>query len=190
MEPYLLRIVLIIAFFSIAKVVHTQTSDSKTAKTQQTYIFYAYSGLGSNMGKFAPTLRIKGTKFKYTYEQNSYWGKKSKRVDKISSGNFRQGAIDSILALVQDLKDTFIFKSNPCIMSGGIHYLLITDGRDTTEFEMGNTFDFTALKIINIINEYLPNDKKIWATEELIKKEEDCYKALSKEADKKKETNE
>jgi len=189
-KPYLLRVVLITALFSITEVVYMQTNNSKTDQTIQTYIYYAYSGLGSNMGSFQPTLRIKGTKFKYTYEQNSYWGKKSKRVDKISSGNFRQESIDSILALVQGLKDTFIFKSNPCIMSGGIHYLIISDGRDTTEFELGNTFDYTALRIINIINEYLPKDKRIWATEELIKKEEDCYNALFKEADKKKNSNE
>ncbi len=67
-------------------------------------------------------------------------------------------------------------------MSGGIHFLTIANGEDSTHFELGNTFDYTALKIINIINEYLPTDKRLWPTEKLIKAEVECYNWLFKDA--------
>ena len=57
-------------------------------------------------------------------------------------------------------------------MSGGIHTLIISDGVDTTTFELHNTFDYTALKIIGIINPYLPVNKQLWPTEKMIEDEE------------------
>ena len=65
-------------------------------------------------------------------------------------------------------------------MSGGIHFLIVASGTDTTRFELGNTFDYTALKIIQIINEYLPADKKLRVSEKLITDAEDCRAYLLK----------
>ena len=179
-------LILTICFVFIGQPVFAQAEKSEKKEKQDTYVYYAFAGLGSNLGSFEPTLRITGTKFNYTYEQNSYWGKKSKRIDKISSGEFRQSSVDSILSLVKDLRDTLIFKSNPGVMSGGIYFLTISNGTDTTEFELMNTFDYTALKVINIINQYLPTDKKILVTEELIKWEEEYFESLRKKIKKRK----
>ncbi|HUZ59199.1 MAG TPA: hypothetical protein VMU83_10485 [Hanamia sp.] len=85
------------------------------------------------------------------------------------------------------MKDSTVFKSNPCVQSGGIYYLTVANGTDTTKFELINTVDYTALKIIKIINEYLPVRKQIWVCEKLIKDEEDCLTDLRKKANNYKE---
>ena len=135
------------------------------------------------MGSFQPTIKIKGTNFLYTYEQNSYYGKKDDRVDTVCVKAFRQTSIDSIIDIIKDLKDTSIREYNFCIMSGGIHFLTVTNGIDTTNFQLSNTFDYTALKIANILNEYAPTDKQLWANEQMIKDAEDCLKDLLKRND-------
>jgi hypothetical protein len=149
---------------------------------QSVYIYFYFLGLGSNIGMFEPTFRLTQTKFSYTKEQNSSRGNASKKIRRISSGTFRQSSIDSIIYLVKSMKDSTIFKSNPCIQSGGVYYLTVANGTDTTKFELMNTMDYTALKIIKVINEYLPSKKQIWASEKLIKDEEDCLTDLQKKA--------
>ena len=144
------------------------------------YLYYGYAGLGSGLGSFQPTIIIKGTNFVYTYEQNSYWGEKSKEKDTICIEAFRQSSIDSILEIVKYLRDTTINEYNHCIMSGGVHFLSISDGVDTTSFELMNTFDYTALKIADILNLYTPIDKKLWANEKMIKDAEDCLTEMFK----------
>jgi len=153
------------------------------------YLYYGFAGLGSNLGSFQPTIIIRGTSFVYTYEQNSYWGEKSKEKDTICLALFRQSSIDSILEIVKNLKDTTINEYNHCIMSGGIHFLSISNGIDTTSFELMNTFDYTALKVADILNQYVPADKKLWVNEKMIKDAEDCWTGMLKrwaEEDKKK----
>jgi len=177
-------------FFLIIIVLVRQISfsqiDTIKATSRTTYISYAVSGLGSNMGSFEPTVRVVNGKFTYTYEQNSYRFERDKSIRQISKGIFRQSSIDSIFDLMGKLKDTLIFRVNPCIMSGAIYFLTIAEGQDTTKFEMGNTFDSTAIKIIQIINQYLPNDKKIFVDENFMKKRNDCINYM-KELDKKKQ---
>jgi hypothetical protein len=147
------------------------------------YLYYGFSGLGYNMGSFQPTIKIKGTSFLYTYEQNSYYGEKSKQVDTVCVKVFRQGSIDSIINIIKNLKDTSIREYNFCIMSGGIHFLTVTDGIDTTNFQLSNTFHYTALKVASILNEYVPADKQLWANAQMIKDAESCLKNLLQRAD-------
>jgi hypothetical protein len=68
-------------------------------------------------------------------------------------------------------------------MSGGIHFLTVTNGNDTINFRMMNTFDYTALKIANILNSYLPNDEQLWANEKMIVDAEEYQKNLFKKID-------
>jgi site-specific DNA-adenine methylase len=114
-----------------------------------------------------------------------------KEIEKISHGLLRQSSIDSILSLISLLKDTFINRINPFVMSGSIYYVTVANGTDTTRFKMINTFDYTALKIVNIINQYLPSDNKLWASEELIKQEKESrewFYEMSEEEKKKKDS--
>ena len=163
---------------------YAQNDTTKIKITSAAYVYYAFSGLGSNMGHLEPKVIITGTKLTYTYAQNSYYGQRTEEEKPISSAVLRESSIDSILDLVKNLKDTLIFKSNPCIMSGGIHFITIANGKDSTHFELGNTFDYTALKIVDIINEYLPSNKRLWPTEKLIKDETECWKWLFKDINK------
>ena len=162
----------------------TTLNTSRSNNMPTFFLNYAFSGLGSNMGSFQPRIKINGTDFIYTYEQNSYWGEKNKKVDTVCVKNFRESSIDSIVEIIKDLKDTTIHKFNACIMSGGIHFMTITNGIDTTKFNLRNTFDYTALKIANILNQYTPTDKKLWANEEMIKDAEDCWANMMKRIDK------
>jgi hypothetical protein len=153
--------------------------------TKTFHLYYGFSGLGSNMGSFQPTIRIDGTNFLYTYEQNSYYREKSTRIDTVCIKTFRQNSIDSIIDILKDLKDTSIREYNFCIMSGGIHFLTVINGIDITSFQLSNTFHYTALKIANILNEYAPVGKQLWANEQMIKDAEDCKAYLFKNANKK-----
>ncbi len=131
-------------------------------------MYYSFAGLGSNMGHMFPTLRIHGTNFTYTKEQNSYYGKPDLKPDSICKGTLRTSSIDSILSLVKAVKQRSTFLSNDGVRSGGIYNMSIVNGKDTVGYEMMNTFDWIPLKIVAIINQYLPMDNKIWASEELI----------------------
>jgi hypothetical protein len=93
-----------------------------------------------------PIIRISGTNLIFPYEQNSYYVEKTKSPDTISVTTIRQSSIDSILTLVNDLKDTTIHETNLCTMSGGIHIMTILSKEDTTSFTLHNTFHRTALR--------------------------------------------
>jgi hypothetical protein len=147
------------------------------------FLQYSIAGLGSNLGRLMPTLRIYNRKFKYTKEQNSYWGKRSKKKKFISKGTLRQGSIDSIYSIVRELKDSIVYRTNPCIMSGGITNITIAFGADTTKFTLHNTSDYTALKIIEIINAYLPRNSKLYDSAEEIEQEKECWKYLQEKID-------
>lgn len=133
------------------------------------------------MGSMQPTIRIDGTRLLYTYEQNSYYKEQTKSPDTICIVTISQSSIDSILTLVNDLKDTTISGVNICVMSGGVHSMMIAANHDTTCFSLSNTFHRRALKISAIINQYLPSGKHIWATEQDIIDSENCWAARIKE---------
>ncbi len=159
-----------------------QTSKSKT----DFYFHYSISGLGSGVGILMPTIKIHKTKLVYTKEQNSYYGKRSKNPEFICSASIRQSSIDSILLLISGLEDSMIYKTNPCIMSGSVTYVTIAYGKDTTKFTLHNTSDYIVIKIVDIINTYLPEDKKLYESIENIKSEVECWTSLRENADKQK----
>jgi hypothetical protein len=142
--------------------------------------YYSFAGLGSNTGSMQPKIRINGTKLIYTHEQNSYYGHKTKSPDTIFVATIRQSSIDSILTLIKDLKDSTIYETNPCIMSGGIHNMTIVTNNDKTSFILHNTFHRNALKISEIINQYLHKYKNIWAKEQDIIDCENCWTVMRK----------
>jgi hypothetical protein len=173
-----------ISFLVINSAYCQQDISKKTGDSPSFYLSYAFAGLGSNFGKFQPTIKIHGTKFLYTYEQNSYWSEeRNKRIDTISVLPFRLTSIDSILEIINGMKDTTIHRSHWGIMSGGIHFLTVSNEVDTINFNMKNTFDYTALKIANILNTYLPKDKQLWANEKMIVDAEAYNLKLFREAE-------
>ena len=155
-----------------------QAAFAQTQKASNFYLYYGISGLGSNFGKLEPTVIVRNNQFIYEKVQNSYWSKRNKKAEFINKGFFRQSSVDSILNLVKDLKDSTIFKTNPCIMSGAIVFITIAKGTDTTKYTLGNTFDTLTLKIKDILNAYLPKNEKLYGSVEDIKEEQACWNSL------------
>jgi len=173
--------------FLIGQITFAQNLNANPKNDNGFYFYYSVAGMGSNIGSLQPTLEVYSNKFIYTRQQNSYWGKRNEKSEFISNGVLRQSSIDSILFIIQDLKDTTVYKVNPCIMSGSITLLNIRHGVYITKFTLHNTFDIRAIKILNIINSYLPKDKKLYASEEDIREEEDCWMHLFNRANSKKD---
>ena len=75
---------------------------------------------------------------------------------------FRVSSQDSILLLLKGKEGKYIYGSNPHVMSGIIQRLYFECKDWCVEFSLKNTFDSTAMHIVNIINEYLPKDNQIY----------------------------
>jgi hypothetical protein len=130
-----------------------------------------------------PTLEIHKTNFVYTKERNSYLGKGDKRSRFISRGLILQSSIDSILSLIKDLKDSTVMLFNPCIMSGVLVFITVTDGSDTTRFTLHNSTGHVVVKILDILNHYLPKNNQLHNLVDLIREEEACWEYLMKEVE-------
>jgi hypothetical protein len=137
-------------------------------------------------------VKIKNDSLWYFYKQKSKrireietWGNSSEHVDTIWLNDtmakytkFRQGSIDSIIQVVKQIhpneymNDSLVFASNPGIIDGGIIGIDLKYGKTKKlRIELGNTFDSTALRIVNIINPYLPDIGKIYIPYSMWKKE-------------------
>lgn len=128
---------------------------------------YVFSGLGSNMGTKQPKLTIKGNAYIYQSCINSGYKQGDKiKCDDISSGKISLSSLDSIIEIVNALKDSTIFKINTSIMSGGVHSLSIENNSKQVKYTLHNESDSSALKIIRIINSNLPTSApKLWLFE-------------------------
>lgn len=173
MKPFKLSIVLV--FIGLRAL--GQTEDFK--------LTYHIVGLGSNAWRnIYPIVKINGTTLTYTIEQQTTINKIKKWrniVDTIwntttvdYSVNLEKKTIDTIFNLVKNIKDTFIFKSNHCIMSGAVDILSISASSFKVEYQLMNTSDSTVLLISNILNYYLPDNNKIWTNPDFMKERNDC----------------
>ncbi|MFZ5552025.1 MAG: hypothetical protein ACOZCO_02830, partial [Bacteroidota bacterium] len=126
---------------------------------QEFYLRFYTAGLGSNLGSMQPVFVVKGRQFLYTREQNSYMGKRTKQTDTICSGIMRRSALDSLIQIVKDEKDTSVYETNASIMSGGIHGISVSIPGDKLEITLHNAWHATAQKIVDILNTHIPADK-------------------------------
>lgn len=150
------------------------------------YLYYASSGLGSNLGSMQPTLRIQGTNLYYTKEQNSFFKERTKENDSLFSCTITPSTIDSIYTLLGPIKDSTRFESNMCIRSGSIHFLSVAKGEDTLNLELMNTFDSTAAEVLRLVQHYLPKEHQLWVVDEtpkLIREEKECWEYFRKRWD-------
>lgn len=176
----ILTLLSIIALASFSQNDFAIQDTSRRHASEGFYLSYSVAGLGANIGSFLPVIEIKNGALLYTYEQNSYFDKKDSRIDTVCLVRVRETSIDSILRLVQNIKDTTIMRTNACIMSGVVRFMSVANGADTTKFQLHNTFDHTALKIVDILNTYLPEEKRLVANEKMIKDAEKCWSELDK----------
>ena len=128
---------------------------------------YISVGFGSNMWELQPMFRVKGTHFVYTLEQA--WESKNvkkEKPDTLAMGNLRKSSIDSILSITTEIKGDSVYKLNAGVMSGGIIYLDITSNRRKLNFRLDNSYDLTATKIVDILNDYIPDKyRKLWISD-------------------------
>jgi hypothetical protein len=158
---------------------------TRKSKKPSFYIEYKCYWIGiSVIVPLQPILVIEDSQFNYSNFRGS------KMVETIREGHFRQSSIDSILSLIAPLTDSTIQKINPFVINGNTHLLTITSGTHSTKFKLSNSFNRTAFKIVTIINQYLPQNDRIWYTEELIKQEKESREWFDKysEEDKKRDS--
>ena len=131
---------------------HQQYSDLK--------LTYSCVGLGSNFGRKAPTFKAMGRRFVLILQQNSFLNQPNKSIDTICSGLLRITSIDSIINLLEEVKDTQIYRTNAGIMSGDIQTIsILTDSINTT-FTLHNATDPILEKLVQILNSNLPLGKR------------------------------
>lgn len=178
MNTVCIKTIIFILTIFYGQFVMAQSRQAEIKTGSKFYLYYGLSGLGSNMGSHMPTLRVYDDKFTFTREQNSYMGKRDNRVDFISEGTLQAGAIDSLMTIMQTLGDTTIFSVNPCVMSGIITFVCMACDGDTANFTLGNTADYTTLKIKEILNRYLPKEQQLYGSEKEIEQEKLCWHSL------------
>lgn len=126
-------------------------------------LYYSYAGLGSNMGKMYPVFRVEGNNYTYTLQQNSFYGKPDKEPELVSKGVLRNSSIDSIIELANRVTDTMVYRTNPEILSGGIHSISVSHNNKKVSFSLHNAYDSIAGKIVNILNTNIPaGSDKLW----------------------------
>ncbi|MCH2225838.1 MAG: hypothetical protein MK066_13795 [Crocinitomicaceae bacterium] len=132
---------------------------------------YVTFGLGSNM-EDPPELAIKIDNDSLTYflfepKEGYYFGRYNRDsmylADRIKhTVHFRKGTIDSIITLVDTLKGKKVINTNSSVRSGSSQQIFISKNNWCTEFSLTNTFDTTAMRIVELINCYLPSTNQIW----------------------------
>jgi len=129
-------------------------------------LFYNYAGLGSGMGSMAPTFKVTGINFLYTYQQNSYYGEPDKNPDTLCIGTLRTSSIYSILNLVKNIQDSSIYETNVGVMSGGIHNIHVEHNTIDITFTLHNAYHPIAKKIVDILNTNIPIEhRRLWLFE-------------------------
>jgi hypothetical protein len=125
---------------------------------------YISVGLGGNMYEMQPMFRVKGSQFIYTLEEAwQFKNVKKAKPDTLYVGNLRTSSIDSILSIATEIKGDSVYKLNAGVMSGGIIYLDILSNQRKLNFELDNSYDLTAKKIVDILNSYIPDKyRKLW----------------------------
>jgi hypothetical protein len=147
---------------------YTFLAVSQSASCQGNFTLeYELVGLGSNRHTiFYPSIKVEGKHMTYVVENRK------------CTVEIRQSSLDSISNIVSVINDTAIFKSNPCIMSGAVSYLSVRTREKRLRLTLVNTIDLTSLGIIRILNTYLPAGEKIRASDQLVKRAEDCLESL------------
>jgi hypothetical protein len=127
-------------------------------------LHFSYAGLGSQMGSKQPVFRVYGLDFIYTLEQNSSWsGEFNLEIDTICTGRVRVASMDSIYHLAQGVKDTLVYKTDPHIMSGGMHHISIKKDSINLTFRLHNASDSIAQIIVELLNSNIHcSDRKLW----------------------------
>jgi len=125
-------------------------------------LMFNSAGLGFNMGSMQPTIVIENKVLTYTYEQNSYYTKRTIKTDTVCIIPFRQTAIDSIKYLIKNLDDTSVFLSDNFGSIQFVYNMTILRGEDSIKFTGHDNCSKWVINCIEIINAHLSSDQQIW----------------------------
>jgi hypothetical protein len=125
-------------------------------------------GLANFPRTFYPIITINEDKLSYTIEEGTY------------TLPFRQTSKDSIWQLVKDIKDTAIYRVNPCVMDGAVNQIRVRDRSFNLSYSLANTIDPVSLVIVNILNTYLPASGRIPPLPKDLLNEKECREYLKK----------
>lgn len=144
---------------------YAQQSDTKIDTSFS--LSYISIGLGSNMWRMQPMFRVKGSQFIYTLEEAwQYKDSEKTKADTLIIGNLRASSIDSILNISTEIKGDSVYKLNPRIMGGGIINLYFSSNKRRLSFDLHNSNDKTAQKIVDILNSYIPDEyQELWISD-------------------------
>ena len=154
-----------IAVTFISLKVFAQQKDSKIDTSFTLY--YISIGLGGNMWEMQPMFKVKGSEFVYTLEEAwQHEGTVKPKADTLLIGNFRLSSIDSILNISTEIKGNSVYKLSSRIKGGGIINLYFISNRRKLSFNLHNSTDTTAKKIIDVLNGYIPDQyQKLWISD-------------------------
>ena len=117
---------------------------------------------------FYPIITVNGDKLSYTIEEGTY------------TLPFRRTSKDSIWQLVKDIKDTAIYRVNPCVMDGAVNQIRIRNRSFQLSYSLANTIDAVSSVVVNILNTYLPASGRIPPLPKDLLNEKECREYLKK----------
>ena len=132
--------------------------DNSRAVTDSFKLTFNRVGYGPNMYELQPAFRVRNNLFCFTNEEAWVFDKKVKpTIDTLYSGFFRATSIDSINSILLYLRKGKINVSKR-YTDGATDYMEIVTQKKKYSFQMDNTSDTTAQKIIDILNSYITNE--------------------------------
>ena len=139
------------------------------------HLDYRVVGLGGNrFYKSFPLVSIDALKMTYMTNEKKT-GRHTRKI--------RPSSVDSIIKILEQLRDTVVFRSNVCVLSGACYILNIVNGPAKLRFTLLNTFDSSAQRIVDVLNLYLPKRLKIEPDKGWMEAECECLDYLRKKID-------
>lgn len=150
---------ILFTFCLILFTIHPKNSNSEITqylqRAEHFRLEYVNVGFGSNMFEMQPVFIVEGTKFLFTSE--IVWGTPGQtEKDTLLTGDFRVSSSDSISNLISEIKDSVIYRSNIRVMSGALTSIVIENDFKKVTFSLHNAYDTTAIRIVDILNTYIP----------------------------------
>ena len=128
-------------------------------------LMYSIDGISLDKLDVHPTFRIKDSIFTFTNEQ--IWILDSDLFDPIEPtiikyGKFRKSSRDSIIQIMNSIKENKVIKIHDEHSFWMTHNLSVSNGNREIKFEVDYSFDSPVHEILGILNSYIPkNDDKL-----------------------------
>lgn len=126
----------------IANILERPVADEKYADFKLKYKFSTISG----------SFEVVGSNYVYTRYRVDQRPTRNTPITIISSGNLRNGSMDSIINIMNSIKDTLVYRTNANIFDGHAVYISISYKGKIVKFELHNTTNSNVKQILKILN--------------------------------------